>query len=158
LSLSRKEKMEIASSFGSDTAFFASGYCVAQVVGRGIHVREVSPFLKQASLVCVYPQRELFVGDVYQSLRESEFPGCGMRRGIDEFANDLEYAPYVQEVFPEREEICRVLCESGCSQAQMSGSGPTCYGVVSEEETSAEIVAHVQERFPKYDVFTANPL
>ncbi len=157
LSLSKQDKINLASRFGSDTAFFASGYRCAQVTGRGNIPQKIVPFLADTSFVFVYPLKEVFVGDVYNSLRECDYEGCGTKRGQAVFANDLERAPYVRHIFPEREEICRVLRESGCSQAQMSGSGPTCFGVIEQRKARA-VATRVKERFSKYDVFISNPL
>lgn len=177
LGMSAQDLAEIAARFGSDAPFLASGYSAALVEGRGEQVGMLPAFPAETRFVLVIPELSLHVGDVFAALQRIDYSGCAahrtgsagaecamaLRRGarlgsLCRFlVNDLERSPHTGEFFRERRMFCQALRDAGCLAAQMSGSGPSVFGVCSGEQQAAEIAGKIATHFPQCRVLACAP-
>lgn len=175
LGLSNLELADFAAAFGSDTPFFAAGFPAALVEGRGEDVGALPAFPKGTSFVLVNPGIELQVANVFGALKKIDYSGCAANRRSDLsgdcalalrdgaslrtlskfMVNDLERSPHIGEAFRERRMLCLALKDAGCLGAQMSGSGPTVFGVCESEATAQSAAKIVSGQFPKNTVIVS---
>lgn len=137
LRLDKNKMTEIALKLGSDIPFFFSKG-QALVTGRGEKVRETS-YPVEYKIVLVSPSLSLSTKDGYADLKmDLTCPNTPYNlkdnRNLEDFfkslkeaGNDFEKVQFKKN--PKLGEIKKELINCGADMAQMSGSGPTIFGV-----------------------------
>ena len=151
-----------ARRLGADvTACLDSGAVFMQ--GRGDELRPVKK-LPALPAVLVNPGLQLGAGDVYEALGAKPLEKTSAADTIDrspvtsvadlvhyirETGNDLEAA--ATKLAPAIAEVRAALSATeGCLVAQMSGSGPTCFGLFSRGETAGAAARTLAESHPDW--------
>jgi 4-diphosphocytidyl-2-C-methyl-D-erythritol kinase len=145
--LSKEELMKLGLEIGADVPFFL---LEGSAIGSGIGERLERVNLPTLWYVLIYPNFEVSTRWAYQNfvLTEARF-----RIKIHEFLetpegisrillNDLEGV--VSRQYPEIDVMKSILCSSGALGALMSGSGPTVFGIFSEEGGASEAFQRVK--------------
>lgn len=153
--LSGSELCSLGLKVGSDVPFCTvGGTCIVQNTG-GI-ISRITP-LKKCHVVLVKPERGVSTAKAYAEADETYLYHPDSVRMMDccekgDFKGICKYAGNVFEQVvevPERVEIKRIMRLHNVSLAQMSGSGPTVFGLFenkSDAETAAE---ELGEKFGK---------
>ncbi len=147
LDLSKKELMEIGAGIGADVPFF---FLEGAAIGSGIGERLVKIRLPVLWYVLIYPNFEVSTRWAYQNfvLTKRQFhinlhkftnAPHDISRGL---RNDLEEV--VSKEYPEIGVMKKMLCSAGALGALMSGSGPTVFGIFSEERGASEAYKKVR--------------
>lgn len=146
--LSKTELHDIAAQLGSDVNFcLEGGTCIA--TGRGEKIEHVeTPDLK---LVLIKP-KPLFISAKEAYQRYANLNHKPMRNNASYF-NALEAA--IIPAYPEIEKIKKLLLDSGCRHAMMSGSGPTVFGIY-EGDIDVSGVPEGYEVFKAHSVNSVN--
>jgi len=160
---SRRELMEMGVRLGADIPFF---FLEGAAVGTGIGERLKRIGLPKVWLVLIYPNFEVSTRWVYQSLvltkmrfhlniHELLRTPEGISRNL---RNDLEGV--VSSKYPQIEAMKRILCSAGALGALMTGSGPTVFGVFSDEGSALNGYRKVKRmvRSEAWKVFRAHSL
>ena len=136
--LTIKELMELGAQIGSDVPFcLTGGQCLVKGRGEIISSREeVARSKKKDYYVLVVPAIEVATKWAYDAWDRSQMTNEG---------NDLEAV--VIKKFPVIQEVKDRLIELGCSQAQMSGSGPSVFGSVKTEADGKRILSEISRDY-----------
>jgi 4-diphosphocytidyl-2-C-methyl-D-erythritol kinase len=135
--------LELGAQIGSDVPFcLLGGNCV--VTGRGEQVKR-TPFHGKRHFVLVTPDVEVSTKWAYEAFDritndELRITNLGTK-------NDLESA--VIQKYPIIQRIKERLVELGASYAQMSGSGPTVFGIVPDRGAAERIAATLKGEFAR---------
>jgi len=161
--LTREELLRIGSTLGADVPFFIFGR-TAWVSGIGDEMIETAP-LPNLWYVLINPGFEVSTKRVYQGLN------LGLTNGrinysiprfytgedvIRSLTNDLENVTL--KLHPVLGQIKSLLLESGAEGALMSGSGPTIFGIFTDEESALQAEHRLQNRENRWSVFGARSL
>jgi 4-diphosphocytidyl-2-C-methyl-D-erythritol kinase len=147
LDLSQRELMEMGLRIGADVPFF---FFEGAAIGSGIGERLKKIKLPGLWYVLIYPNFEVSTRWAYQNfvLTRSQFHFNlqKLTRTPEEVSrglrNDLE-----EVVSREHSQIGimkRILCSAGALGASMTGSGPTVFGIFSEERGASEAYRKVR--------------
>lgn len=153
LGRSKKELMELALPLGADIPFcIMGGTALAEGIGERLTPLPAPP---DAVLVVVKPPIMVPTGKVYQSLDLNglaKHPDIdGMVRALDEgdlkgitqrMENVMETVTEAE--FPIITDIKRMLTGNGALNAMMSGSGPSIFGVFTNETRAADAAEYVR--------------
>jgi len=152
---------QIAEKIGSDVPFFLySGQAVAR--GRGEKIKQIK-LPKDYWIILVNPHFKILTPSVYKKIRidltkkvkeiKISFNKAEFFALLKEWSNDLEGE--VVKTFPQIKEIKDRLREAGAIKAQMSGSGPTVFGIFKKKPEKKEV-----HRFFKDDwqIFLTRPI
>lgn len=153
--LSQRKMCEIGLEVGSDVPFcIVGGTCLVQSTG-GV----LSPLkpLKKCSVVLVKPDRGVSTAKAYADADTVHIyhPDCVKMLGSCEAGDFTNICRYAENVFeqvvevPERIEIKRIMRLHGAALTQMSGSGPTVFGLFENESDAAATVAELGSKFGK---------
>lgn len=160
--LTLQQKYEIGLKVGSDVPFcITGGICLSQNTG-GI----LSPLkpLKECSIVLVKPDRGVSTPKAYEDADNTYIyhPDClkmldACEKGDFDLICKLAGNVFEQVVeVPERVDIKRIMREHNVSLAQMSGSGPTVFGIFLNEEDAMEAAKELKKTYK--NVFVTKPL
>lgn len=137
LPITNEELIQLASQIGSDVPFCLIGG-TGLVKGRGEIVEPLEPW-PHTYFVLVNPGMQVSAKWAY-----AEFDRLQLTVS-EPSKNDLE-AVVVQQ-HPVIADIKQELIQLGCSTAQMSGSGPTVFGIIKRREEAERILAAMREKF-----------
>ncbi|MDO4495332.1 MAG: 4-(cytidine 5'-diphospho)-2-C-methyl-D-erythritol kinase [Clostridiaceae bacterium] len=160
--LSRSELCEIGLTVGSDVPFcIEGGTCLSQNTG-GVLSR-LKP-LKACYIVLAKPEAGVSTAGAYEAADKTYLYRPDSMRMLDacekgDFEAMCRYAGNVFEQVVEvvdRVEFKRIMRKHGCSLCQMSGSGPTVFGLFESRE-NAESCAEELKKICK-DVFVTVPV
>ena len=144
LPLSTEELLQLGESLGADVPFFIYGK-PAWASGKGEILTE-APNLPLLRLVLINPGFPVSTRDVYQCLN------LGLTKKIIKYsiprfssvkevaaglANDLERVTF--KLHPALAELKAFLLKNGALGAAMTGSGPTMFGVFTDEESAQRV-------------------
>ena len=140
LDLSEKELMEMGVGIGADVPFF---FLEGAAIGSGIGERLEKIGLPVLWYVLIYPNFEVSTRWAYQNfvLTKSQFhinlhkftrTPADISRGL---RNDLEGV--VSKEYPQIGIMKKMLRSAGALGALMTGSGPTVFGIFSEERAAS---------------------
>lgn len=137
--LSAIDLIRLGAQVGSDVPFcLTGGTCL--VKGRGEIVEKQEPWPK-TYFVLVCPDIQVSAKWAYEEFDRMHLNISG------EIKNDLEPAAISKhEVITE---IKEKLLKLGCSEAQMSGSGPSVFGAVRHKADAEEIFGKIKEIYPR---------
>jgi len=156
--------MKIGAKLGADVPFFIfSNAALANGIGD---ILTDLPNLPKLNLVLINPGFSLSTKLVYENLnlrltREkinySIPPIFTLRNLISELHNDLESVSI--KMHPDLQNLKQLLLDHGAQGALMSGSGPTLFGIYSDENSAKEALDSIKHEVPsKYAVFFAQSL
>jgi 4-diphosphocytidyl-2-C-methyl-D-erythritol kinase len=161
--LTREELLRIGSTLGADVPFFIFGR-TAWATGIGDEMIETAP-LPALWFVLINPGFEVSTKWVYQGLNlalTNERINYSIPRFytgedvIRSLTNDLENVTL--KLHPVLGQIKSLLLESGAEGALMSGSGPTIFGIFTDEESALQAEHRLQNRGNRWSVFGARSL
>jgi 4-diphosphocytidyl-2-C-methyl-D-erythritol kinase len=160
--LARGELMKIGAVIGADVPFFVFGK-TAWASGIG-DLLTVAPFLPPLWFVLINPGFEISTKMVYQGLNWG-LTKHGINYSIPRFyasedlirglLNDLEMVTL--QIHPVLDQIKTVLLENGARGALMSGSGPTVFGIFTDEKSACRAEENLGQR-TGWRVFRAKSL
>jgi 4-diphosphocytidyl-2-C-methyl-D-erythritol kinase len=161
--LDREELLGLGAKLGADVPFFIFGATVwvAGIGDRMLECAELPPLY----FVLVNPGFEVSTRLVYQGLNLGLTNG-GINYSIPRFCtagevirfltNDLE--PVTLKMHPLLDRIKSRLLAAGAEGALMSGSGPTVFGVFTDEAAAAAAERRLRQEERSWSVFGARSL
>ena len=131
--------LKLGAQIGADVPFcLTGGTCM--VKGKGEIVEKQEPWPKTYFII-VCP-------DIHVSTKWAYREFDRMHLNIqEEIKNDLE--PIVVSRYEEITEMKNKLLSLGCSEAQMSGSGPSVFGMLRHKAEAEEIFDKIKEKYPQ---------
>lgn len=164
LHLNKIQLMEIGAKLGADIPFFIFGNA-ALACGTGDKLTDL-PGLPKLNLLLINPGFPLSTKVVYENLNlrltskknnYSISPVLTLENLIPELHNDLESVSI--KMHPELQNLKQLLLDHGAQGALMSGSGPTIFGIFSDENSAKKASASIKQEVPwQYEVFFARSL
>ncbi|MBN2057204.1 MAG: 4-(cytidine 5'-diphospho)-2-C-methyl-D-erythritol kinase [Candidatus Saganbacteria bacterium] len=131
--------LSLGAQIGSDVPFcLTGGTCLVQ--GRGEIVDKQEPW-PRTYFILVCPDIHVSTKWAYD-----EFDRLHIE-APDGIKNDLE--PVVVEKHEEIADIKEKLVKLGCVEAQMSGSGPSVFGVCRHQSDARKILLEIKARYPR---------
>ncbi len=161
--LTREELLEIGATLGADVPFFIFGNA-AWVSGIGDEMIEAAP-LPPLWFILINPGFEVSTKLVYQGLNlgltngriNYSIPRFYTEEDIIRFlTNDLEKVTL--RLHPVLGQIKSLLLANGAGGALMSGSGPTVFGVFTDEESALRAEHRLQKQDNRWSLFRARSL
>ncbi|MCU0641823.1 MAG: 4-(cytidine 5'-diphospho)-2-C-methyl-D-erythritol kinase [Candidatus Margulisbacteria bacterium] len=143
LRVTRSSLLGLGAQLGSDVPFcLTGGNC--QVTGRGEHVKRTM-FHGKRYFVLVTPDVEVPTKWAYEAF--DQMTNDELRMINEGRRNDLEFV--VIRRYPVIQQIKEKLVELGCSFSQMSGSGPTVFGIVPDQAAGERIAAVMKQEYAR---------
>jgi 4-diphosphocytidyl-2-C-methyl-D-erythritol kinase len=150
--LSKIELMKLGEEIGSDVPFcLVGGNC--KVGGRGEKVA-LNPLHVKRDFVLVTPEVEVSTKWAYEAWDEHQTSNVSAKGGSagggklqNKSQNDLE--DVVVKKYPTIQKVKDKLLSLGCSYAQMSGSGPSVFGIVGSAGSGQAIFNEMKKEFPR---------
>ncbi len=145
LGLTSRELAAIGARIGSDVPFFLSGGSSIGV-GRGTEI-EPLPDVEARYMILVTPGIQVSTAAAYASLIAQNLTNTELNRILRVCRSEAEspdfpwsalindFEPSVFAEFPEIGRVKQRLTDLGASQALMSGSGSSVFGIFDKEET-----------------------
>lgn len=162
VNLTKDELCEIGLKVGSDVPFcIKGGTCLSQ--NRGEILSKLKP-LKDCFIVLAKPERGVSTAAAYAAADNSYIyhPDCIAMLDACSKGNFEDICKNAGNVFeqvievPERIEIKNIMRKYGASLCQMSGSGPTVFGLFDNESDAIECAESIKSICP--DVFITKPV
>jgi 4-diphosphocytidyl-2-C-methyl-D-erythritol kinase len=158
----------LARPLGADVPFFVTDFGAVRAEGIGDQM-SVVPSLKDCTFVLVNPGFPVSTRWVYEkyalTMADKDSKLLDSQKKISHFLpyagnNDLEQITLSS--YPEVERLKQGLLSLGASSVLMSGSGPTVFGIFTDEDggvsTLARQAVHVLEQQNGIKVFVAQPV
>jgi len=143
--LTPKKLLDLGGQIGSDVSFcLTGGICLVE--GRGEKVTQQEPWPK-TYFILVKPDFEVSTKWAYEEFDKMFLPKADAPLAHNEGKNYLEL-PVIGK-FPEIGRIKEKLLALGCSEAQMSGSGPTVFGVVNKRADAEVILEKIKKEYTR---------
>lgn len=166
LSLPQARLAALAARLGADVPFCLTGGA-ARARGYGEALDPLPP-LPDWPLVLITFQRGLSTADVYRAFDRLGAPAqaraepalAALRaRDLQALAGALgnDLAPVVERLRPEVAEARRALVAAGALGAQVSGSGPTVFGLFADPETAQQAAARLAPAWDRVLVTRFSP-
>lgn len=162
---SENQLVKLATPLGADVPFFAVEHSGVLATGIGEKMQPVKP-VDNCTFILINPGFDVSTKWVFETFAlTSSIEGSMMSRfrkhevntlSLDDMANDLELV--TSKKFSEIEQMKKQLLEAGASQAMMSGSGPTVFGIfpdTTSEQVAVQDVAEELRQQYKDNVFVA---
>jgi len=159
--LGENDLNELGASVGSDVPYCLMGGTML-VTGRGDNLTPL-PSPRDLHFVLGISNEPLFTRDVYERWDELAISsdagsaamalalGGGDPRDVAQLLhNDLEPAAF--SLRPELEELKKVICTAGACGAGLTGSGPTLFGIASDEEHARDVAGKIEDRFDAVEI------
>lgn len=152
--LSESELCEIGLAVGSDVPFcIVGGTCLSQNTG-GV-LSKLKP-LKDCYIVLAKPESGVSTAEAYAAADNAYIYRPDSMRMLDacekgDFEGICKYAGNVFEQVievPERVEFKRIMTSCGASLCQMSGSGPTVFGLFEQKENAEKCAEELKKICP----------
>lgn len=150
----QRELCEIGLSVGSDVPFcIVGGTCLSQNTG-GV-LSQLKP-LKNCYIVLAKPESGVSTADAYAAADNTYLyhPDCMRMLDACEKGDFEAICKYAGNVFEqvvevaERVEFKRIMRENGASLCQMSGSGPTVFGLFENKENAEKCADELKKICP----------
>jgi 4-diphosphocytidyl-2-C-methyl-D-erythritol kinase len=166
MALERERLFELAGAMGSDVTYCIDGG-TALATARGEQLTQI-PAPRQMSFVLGISKEPLLTRDVYEAWDrlglEQEVTSSTMAPAlgagdVHEVAlllhNDLERPAFMLRAELERKK--EAMLEAGVLGAGMTGSGPTMFGILEDEEAAREVADKVRPNFDRVLVVASIP-
>ena len=167
LGLTQQELMERAVKIGADVPYcIMGGTALAEGIGE---VLSKLPPMPDCMILIAKPPIDVPTKFVYGNLRANELeshPDIDAMIG-DLKENNLEHMCQIMgnvletvtiPAYPVIDEIKKLMTESGAVGAMMSGSGPTVFGIFTDQESAKSAEAAVRDSGLAGDVFLTVPV
>lgn len=165
LGLSQNDLMERGVKLGADVPYCVMrGTALAEGIGE---VLSPLPPLPKCYVLIAKPGISVSTKEVYEALDSEEIPDHpdidGILEGLEQgdlekvtgsMGNVLERVTIKK--YPIIDEIKQVMKEAGAINAMMSGSGPTVFGIFTEEKTAKIAKQKIRKMKIAKDVYLAN--
>ncbi len=163
--ISREELFRLAEETGSDVPFtLLGGTALAREKGQ---VLTVLPKLPMCHLVICKPDFPISTPALFRAIDDADIIARPDTQGMVAAlkAEDLAgvahrlsnvFAPVVAKDHPEIGEIRDVMLASGALGAEMTGSGPTVFGIFCDDTQAAACFGRLKARY--HDTFLAHPV
>jgi len=147
--LSQKTLMRMGATIGADVPFFLfDGDAIGTGIGEKLRPVELPPLW----YVLIYPNFEVSTRWAYQNFvltnKRSRFNLRKLPKTPEEFSavlrNDLEEV--VSKKYPQVGTMKEILLSAGAQGASMTGSGPTVFGIFSQERDASEARERIEEK------------
>ncbi|MCS6822820.1 MAG: 4-(cytidine 5'-diphospho)-2-C-methyl-D-erythritol kinase [Cytophagaceae bacterium] len=144
LNLKKDDLTQLASSLGSDCAFFVHNK-PSIAYGRGNIMKEINLSLRGKHIIVVYPDVHVSTGNAYAQTVpakptvkiEDILLAQPIRNWKDKLINDFEKTVFAKH--PLLSEIKQMLYMHGAEYAAMSGSGSAIFGIFDSKPNPASI-------------------
>jgi 4-diphosphocytidyl-2-C-methyl-D-erythritol kinase len=124
-------------TIGADIPFFAAQLVAARVSGIGERVSRIAPPAARLHAVLVHPAFRLRTADVFAELRAADWTAADVAADpLEPGGNDL-LAP-ARRLRPEIGDLFRLVVSAG-GVPRLTGSGPTVFALVDDEQRAAAI-------------------
>jgi 4-diphosphocytidyl-2-C-methyl-D-erythritol kinase len=163
LGLKKIQLMKLGMKLGADVPFFIFGNAAfASGIGERLKLWKNLPKL---NIVLINPQFSLSTKLVYENLNlrlTKQRINYSIPRFFElgdivrEMHNDLETVSL--KMHPDISEIKQILLRHGAQGAMMSGSGPTVFGIFTDENTARKAAEVIKKDFHQWSVFFAQSL
>jgi 4-diphosphocytidyl-2-C-methyl-D-erythritol kinase len=143
IDVSLERLSRVGAALGSDVPFFLHGG-TARGLGRGERI-EPLPDLPPRGVVLVMPPFPVATPDVFRQLGAAArdvAAGEAPWTGAVPDRNDLE--PAAEALFPALREVREALASAGATQARLSGSGSTVFGLFPDLAAAAEAARRLE--------------
>lgn len=158
INLSVEKLMKIGLRFGADIPFFLSGAAAAFATGIGENVAKIKK-LPKMPMVIVTPNLSVATKAIYEKYQsngngrgksEEEIPKeFTTKKAVIKFLNnDLESVTTKQ--FPIVSEIKELLVKYGAMAAQMTGSGPSVFGIFPDKDKADKAVKKLSSKVEEH--------
>lgn len=166
INLPQKKLLDIGLRFGADIPFFLNG-APAIATGVGEKIQEVKKMPK-LPLVIVWPNIHVSTKKVFQTYRQYDQKRANLSEDLPEIFsskktvvkymhNDLETV--TPRKLPVIDEVKKLLVENGALGAQMTGSGPSVFGVFNDKDEAQKAHDVIQAKAkPGWRVFCAESI
>jgi 4-diphosphocytidyl-2-C-methyl-D-erythritol kinase len=163
LGVKKAQLMKLGTKLGADVPFFIFGN-TAFASGIGDRL-EPWKNLSKLNIVLINPRFSLSTKLVYENLNltlTKQRINYSIPRFFEvgdvvrEMHNDLETVSL--KMHPDIADIKQLLLRHGASGAMMSGSGPTVFGIFTDESTARSVAEVIKKDFHKWHVFFAQSL
>lgn len=166
IGLSERALLDLAASFGSDIPFFTLQTAFAHGKGRG---EVLKPIVSQVKLhhVLITPKLKIMAADAYKGVRKAMLTQGGssarmrtaLKQGIfrnvtKNTFNTLELV--IEQQYPVITKLKNDLTECGASNAMLSGSGPTVFGLFESAKAADRAKARLKMKHPNKFIATAS--
>jgi 4-diphosphocytidyl-2-C-methyl-D-erythritol kinase len=158
INLSRDKLIKIGGRFGADIPFFLYG-SPAMATGIGENLTKIKK-LPKMPLVIITPNLSVSTKAIYEKYQvngngHDEFPTeFPTKKAVVKFLNnDLEKVTAKQ--YPIVNELKELLIKHGALAAQMTGSGPSVFGIFSDRETAEKAYKKLSSKEENYRIFLA---
>lgn len=140
---SRASVHQVAKSLGTDVSFFLEPQ-TALGLGRGDDLRPLAP-PPSRWVVLARPEQKLSTPDVYANSSPDDWSDGNNTLALVDAIQDGRFEPSLLlnnlqaaaiDLAPEIEVILKNLRKTGAQPALVSGSGPTCFGLYTEEKSA----------------------
>ncbi len=156
LNLSKEELAQIAENIGMDVVFFIYGG-LKYISGKGEKVKELNPLPFDVWIVIAKPP----VGiptvwaynrfDIIKERDRKNYTKCALKslkeKNLKKFFRCLgnDFTHLLEEAYPEILKLKKELEAQGLKYVNISGSGPTIFGVLESKERGEEIVKKLRK-------------
>ncbi len=163
LGLKKTELMKLGVGLGADVPFFIFGDS-AFATGIGERLKACK-YMPKLYIVLINPRFSLSTKMVYENINlrltkkriNYSIPRFFVVDDVvREMHNDLETASL--KMHPELNDLKQLLLQHGALGAMMSGSGPTVFGVFTDENTAKNAAGAIKKVSPELLVFLAQSL
>lgn len=137
------QEVAALAALGADVPFFAAAVPAARVTGIGERVAPLEP--RAVSLLLVHPPFGLATGDVFAASRAADWAAeapATVAEALVAGTNDLLAA--ARRLRPELDALAGLMGAAGL-EARLTGSGPTLFAVLDDEERAARAIARLAE-------------
>jgi 4-diphosphocytidyl-2-C-methyl-D-erythritol kinase len=163
LGLKKRELMNLGAKLGADVPFFIFGNCAfASGIGERLKLCKNLP---QLNIVLINPQFSLSTKMVYEKLNlrlTNQRINYSIPRFfavgdiLREMHNDLEIVSL--KIHPGLADLKKILLQHGALGAMMSGSGPTVFGIFTDEYSAKKAMEGISKISSSWLVFFAQSL
>lgn len=157
LGLSQKELALIAKNIGMDVIFFTYGG-LKYVHGKGDKIEDIEELPLDMWIVIINPNIGIPTVWAYNRYDIIGTPGkktstkCALKalkkkdykRFVCCIGNDFSYL--LEESYPEIKKMKKELATHGIKYINISGSGPTVYGIIESQEEGKKIITRLREK------------
>ncbi len=131
-----EDELAALATIGADVPFFAAQVAAARVRGIGERVSPIAAPAPGLHAVLVHPRFRLRTADVFAELRVADWTAGEPADPLEPGGNDL--LEPARRLRPEIDDLFRLVVSAG-GTPRLTGSGPTVFSLVDDEQRAAAI-------------------